>query len=819
QPEITRPVNNPGYWDDLVGKAASYPALFYRWFGGFPPGFGEVEASFGSPGSFKNFLSGRNLSYFGPAAYAADIGAVGPDPIAAALDRLITGPGRALVISGPGGVGKTRTAIEICLAASERGWWPVRLDRFASADGIAMLCRSHASSAKLLLFIDYAESFRALDTLPEAVFRLAQDGGHQISIVASTRNRAAQPVVDQLYGMETDVISTGGHEHAPGYRHWVVARILAEARIPEADNVAASCAGLPVMAAFAVFLYREAPDRFAEQFGNLVAVKDFSSWVGQRLMSVEQRFASEPVQQVLADLAMRLPMSNAGASIFRSRSNLHNRLFEVLLADRWIDVDQEGVSAAHDVLADAMLARHLMAMPGCEQDRLHELLALALDEDRIFTALAALDRLAGHAVFARLSGQAAVDRLMLHRYDLLLSSFPLFVTSRLLPPSELIPLLAGSPPLRNRLFGVSQAYLAIARAAEWAGKKGSNIVDHDLAEAALADILPSIVDNLRSSIGLRCAHDFQPEIYRSRVTQRLVAEPHLLESHHLIVSLLNGGMPASDVRSYLDAWLASESNISESQASFVYEAWLSAGGGTEAVARHVADWLGQHGTALEATFVYKAWLAAGGSWSHVSQACEAWLARNWRRPEAVFLTKSLSQRADISRATAARIVGWAALHRDHEDAIFRLSRASRWFVGPNLTARARRLIIHAVQRVLPAILAKPAISNAERDACSYLFGHIARWTQRDGDWDVLVALFCAGLRDGRIFHFARGMPPRAWAILLYEAVKLGKLDPVAEPVANAHAHQLVRQSVGPTSYAALVARGAFGSTIPALQDV
>ena len=119
---------------------------------------------------------------------------------------------------------------------------------------------------------------------------------------------------------------------------------------------------------------------------------------------------------------------------------------------------------------------------------------------------------------------------------------------------------------------------------------------------------------------------------------------------------------------------------------------------------------------------------------------------------------------------------------------------------------------------MQTILAKPAISNAEKDAFAYLLGNLARWSQRDGHWHALVALFCAGLRDGRIFHVSSGMPPQTWAILLYEAILLGELDPVADPAANTHAHQLVRQSVGPAAYANLVAHGAFGPTVPALRS-
>ena len=661
------------YWDDIVGNAPLLVSLFFRWFGGFPPGHGEISVSFGQlETGFKRFLESRKLPYFSREEYAEFAGKTAAPVFEKSLQHLTGGDeARALVISGPGGIGKTRLSIEICEKARSRGWWPVKLERFARVDDLERLCASHAGPAKLLLFIDYAEAFAELDRLPGTILRLASDGAHRVSVLASTRSSSHQKVTDRTVDINLEELRLDARPDEIGYEAWVVRRILDHFRIPNAESVARSCGDLPVLAAFAAFLFGRDRAKFDEQFGNLVAVSDFSDWANGRLRLVEERFPQKTsiVQRRLAELATQLPMPEEEVDAFCATSDLNRELLDILGADHWLEPFAEGVAAAHDVLADAMLSRYLFGAPAIAQNRLKDLLAQALDSDRLDRCLTALDRLAGHSFFDNLSGRHAIEALLRHDGPKTIAEFPTFALSRLVTPQDLVGLLAKSDALRTRIAETPEAHLALARTAEWVATKGYDIVGRAEAEVALAGPLAGAVSSpRRGNIILRCAHAFDPESYQSAVLETLDAEPVHHDSHYLIVSLLKFGAPVELILSRPQEWL--ESNDKALKASFVYKSWLDAGGGVDAVSDHVLAWLGEHKKTPEAGFVYKSWLDAGGGVDAVSDHVLAWLGEHKKTPKAGFVYQSWLDAGGGVDAVSDHVLAWLGEHKKTPEAQF-----------------------------------------------------------------------------------------------------------------------------------------------------
>lgn len=396
------------FWDDFISHAASCPQLFYRWFGGLPSGINDIAYSFGDPRSFKAFLNTAGLPYFSRREFENSTGATTAGDEAQWAEQLdAAAPGPAAIIYGPGGVGKTRLSIELCKRLKQRGWWPLRLEQYAPTESIAELLRQFSGVARLILFIDYAEQFEQLNRLSELVQR-ADTNGHRIRLVVSCRASASQRVRDGIANLDPILIDLGrdfSKRMATGYQVWVVSKILERFGIPRASDIGIICGKLPVLAAFAGFLYRNLPAQFERQFGDLVGTSDFLTWAFRRIEALTSVVTEKlAAYEALAAISIQLPMPANEAEEIELTGGFKRELFQALLADHWIEDNGHEYAATHDVLADALLARYIFLTPGLETRRLFSLLRNHQKQSRLSRALGAANRLSSHKEFDRVDG-------------------------------------------------------------------------------------------------------------------------------------------------------------------------------------------------------------------------------------------------------------------------------------------------------------------------------------------------------------------------------------------------------------------------------
>ena len=81
--------------------------------------------------------------------------------------------GRVRLVTGPGGVGKTRLAVQLCEEMGDRGWWCVPVAEGAEATALSVV-RGRTARGRVLLVVDYAETRLGLSSLLREV---AADAG------------------------------------------------------------------------------------------------------------------------------------------------------------------------------------------------------------------------------------------------------------------------------------------------------------------------------------------------------------------------------------------------------------------------------------------------------------------------------------------------------------------------------------------------------------------------------------------------------------------------------------------------------------------
>ena len=260
-------------WAYFKQILTQFPALAYRWFDGLPKGLRLLNQKTGSQGSFRGFLDGDEMPYFSVRDFSEShfvSEAVDFPTIEALLDELLDKPQGALLISGVGGVGKTRMALEIGRTAIKKNILTITVSPSADDDAISGLASEHLEPADAIIIIDYAEIFDSLDKVVDIVDNLSALG-HRFHLVATCRKSALSRIKGamRILSPRVVILEDVGSLEGISYPDWVVQEILGQADFGPYPGVANICRGFPVLAAFAVFMMRKNPAKFLEQFSTL----------------------------------------------------------------------------------------------------------------------------------------------------------------------------------------------------------------------------------------------------------------------------------------------------------------------------------------------------------------------------------------------------------------------------------------------------------------------------------------------------------------------------------------------------------------------
>jgi hypothetical protein len=654
------------FWDDFYQILVSHPVLRYRWFGGLPPGLSLIsEAGFES-GSFREFLSGTYLPYFSRVQFAASEGQrleQSEDDWTSLADQ-----GRSLLIYGPGGSGKTRLALEICRRLSGRDWLALEVGSKAQSSAIETVLRSHSAPARVVLFIDYGETAQRLGEMSTLAHTAFERTGHHVVLVVTCRSSSWQSVTDELASLEPAMVAVGSLSEVGiegRYAAWVVRRILDHFEVPSAYNVAGVCDNLPVLAAFASFLYLREPTAFDAQFGNLLELTDFRSWVRRRVINLLEGASNKPGTLIkLSELFMALP---APVSDYSNPKNEMSLLLETLVADRWVEVDGSYYSAAHDVFADGIVADYLFGLPGLATERLRGLLFLAVENDSLLKALSATNRLATYSEFSSIDGLGIVERLIEMSPGPVLDVAWAIVAGRLLDEAEKIMLLSRHGQLRARIAETSFLDGHVSYLAEWASRLPRDAPAYGHAKVALPSLLGQAVGRFTATnMVLRRAYSFDPAVYKDLVIHRLAAEVELEASHFLIVALLRLEDTIEPLNRFISAWF--NKNDGSLAASFVLSAWLYRHPIGSDIAPFLFPWLEKFYDTEASSYVLTAWLRSGGDSAVVRKYVLAGLPHYGKLVSAAKLYEAWHRSSGDPADIRGEVANWLGLHKMNVEA-------------------------------------------------------------------------------------------------------------------------------------------------------
>jgi hypothetical protein len=659
-------------WDDFQGELRCRFPLRYRWFGDLPPGVAPIRNKRFESRSFRRFLFTDALPFFSREKYLADAGAQQITREDQLINDLSATPGdEALIITGAGGVGKTRLGLELCDRLSNQGWLGLRLTESATSRSIADLVKAHATPAKIVLLLDYAEKANDLTAIIEEITLVNDSNEHCIRVIATCRVSSFSIVQDTLAPLAPRQITIGTPRASDSgeiaFTEWVVSQILAYGHVPYPERLARVCHGLPILATFAMFLHKQNPARFHEQFGDLGGAPDFRVWLARRLdivLNARHRGQNErTVLQRLALLALRLPMPRSEADQLIDHSELEASLLETMGADLWIEYEDDHVIATHDVFADAIVAHYIFETAAVATTRFAELLRAASDQGFLARALVAGDRLASHPDFRAVDGRDIVRSLMARGPAPVISAHERLLRGRLLSDHAKIQLIAEYPALKSAIAANRDCDVSMSQLAENLARLrrlGPSTQTEFVAEAAgvIAPLLAaSLTDPHPSNMLLRRAFSLLPEAYRSSISRRISMEVVAPQTHYLLVAWLYAGLPTSEIAEATEAWLSANASRS-AKTSFLIRAWLDARAPRAPIDRHVLAWIDEFGETESAQFVYYAWLEAGGERDLIDRHILSWIRAHGHIDNARFVYSAWLHRGGPHDLVEGDLLAW-----------------------------------------------------------------------------------------------------------------------------------------------------------------
>ncbi len=413
------------HWDDLRHWLNQLPRVVDEWLGIYLENVLNLKKYLSRLSGVKQYLKKSELEFVAPLLDNP----CHPNQIMKRLNQTIDKPG--ILIDGAGGVGKTRTMLEVSQIAEEQGWrvlFVLPNEPLVTVERLAEVILPYKN--KTLLVFDYLDQMQNLDLgmLHRSFFPQAKERGVRLALLANSRPKwmmSTDPERDALFDrLELVPTRTQKVQIITELVEKIAPRAI---RILGRDQIFHLCGLRPIIA---LLIARELENRVYEdqlELGNIKNLRtgDLIYWLQRRLK--EDDIYVEPPESILipsrpkpyvvgACVALACAPNLKTELIFATESLLRNLEYEYpnharsiiqsLTALGWLESEGRLLYSAHDVVTDEVLDQVIFEKESIHGKELEAILSCSLKRLQFLSRfVTALNRLIGS------KGKSAVKKL------------------------------------------------------------------------------------------------------------------------------------------------------------------------------------------------------------------------------------------------------------------------------------------------------------------------------------------------------------------------------------------------------------------------
>lgn len=183
---------------------------------------------------------------------------------------------------------------------------------------------------------------------------------------------------------------------------------------------------------------------------------------------------------------------------------------------------------------------------------------------------------------------------------------------------------------------------------------------------------------------------------------------------------LDAGGKFDDVRQPINDWLNHENNRLLPSAEFIYRAWLDSTRDTASVERALAEWLAVNGSADDIDHICRAWLEAGGRFNAVREYILEWLMNHSLERDAVYVLKYVVKQRVLPDDVTVKILDWCSKFVDDPDVVWRLNSLTAHISGDLFVEALRTSAL-----ILDSLFGKPHLSGLTRSQVTTILGNLS----------------------------------------------------------------------------------------------